>query len=114
MLIAGFPAGPWGTNCYVVATGPREECVVVDPGGEEAGETTMGDGDNITQWIGGLKAGDQEAARRLWESYFHRLVRLVERKLPAQARRAFDARQPREARKCCLLMDHWQCDCKRR
>ncbi len=32
MLIAGFPAGPWGTNCYVVATGPGAECVVVDPG----------------------------------------------------------------------------------
>ena len=23
VLIAGFPAGPWGTNCYVVATGRR-------------------------------------------------------------------------------------------
>lgn len=32
MLIAGFPAGPWGTNCYLVATGPGSECVVVDPG----------------------------------------------------------------------------------
>ena len=32
MLIAGFPAGPWGTNCYVVATGAGAECVVVDPG----------------------------------------------------------------------------------
>ena len=32
MLIAGFPAGPWGTNCYVAATGPGTECVVVDPG----------------------------------------------------------------------------------
>ncbi len=32
MLIAGFPAGPWGTNCYVVASGPGAECVVVDPG----------------------------------------------------------------------------------
>jgi hydroxyacylglutathione hydrolase len=36
VLIAGFPAGPWGTNCYVVATGPREECVVVDPGYDAA------------------------------------------------------------------------------
>lgn len=34
MLIAGFPAGPWGTNCYVVATAPGTECVVVDPGME--------------------------------------------------------------------------------
>ena len=32
MLIAGFPAGPWGTNCYVVATAPGSECVVIDPG----------------------------------------------------------------------------------
>jgi hydroxyacylglutathione hydrolase len=34
VLIAGFPAGPWGTNCYVVATAPGSECVVVDPGME--------------------------------------------------------------------------------
>lgn len=31
-LIAGFPAGPWGTNCYVVATGAGSECVIIDPG----------------------------------------------------------------------------------
>lgn len=36
MLIAGFPAGPWGTNCYVAATGPGSECVVVDPGKDAA------------------------------------------------------------------------------
>ncbi|MDH2416443.1 MBL fold metallo-hydrolase [Nocardioides sp. CER19] len=36
MLIAGFPAGPWGTNCYVVATGPGSECVVIDPGKDAA------------------------------------------------------------------------------
>lgn len=32
MLIAGFPAGPWGTNCYVAATGVGQECLVIDPG----------------------------------------------------------------------------------
>ena len=32
MLIASFPAGPWGTNCYVVAAAAGEECVIVDPG----------------------------------------------------------------------------------
>lgn len=32
MFIASFPAGPWQTNCYVVATGPGAECVIVDPG----------------------------------------------------------------------------------
>lgn len=34
MLVAGFPAGSWGTNCYVVAPGPGEQCVVIDPGHE--------------------------------------------------------------------------------
>ena len=36
MFIVGFPAGPWGTNCYVVATQPGAECVVVDPGKDAA------------------------------------------------------------------------------
>ena len=36
MFIAGFPAGPWGTNCYVVATEPGAECVIVDPGKDAA------------------------------------------------------------------------------
>ena len=32
MLLAGFPAGPTGTNCYLLAPGPGEQCLVVDPG----------------------------------------------------------------------------------
>jgi glyoxylase-like metal-dependent hydrolase (beta-lactamase superfamily II) len=32
VFIASFPAGPWQTNCYLVATQPGEECLVVDPG----------------------------------------------------------------------------------
>ncbi|UMG92648.1 MBL fold metallo-hydrolase [Nocardioides sp. TF02-7] len=36
MLIAGFPAGPWGTNCYVAATSAGAECVVIDPGKDAA------------------------------------------------------------------------------
>jgi glyoxylase-like metal-dependent hydrolase (beta-lactamase superfamily II) len=32
VLVAGFPAGSFQTNCYVVAAGPGEACVVVDPG----------------------------------------------------------------------------------
>ena len=32
MLVTGFPADAFGTNCYVVAAGPGEQCVVVDPG----------------------------------------------------------------------------------
>ncbi|MDQ6895877.1 MAG: MBL fold metallo-hydrolase [Actinomycetota bacterium] len=32
MLTIGFPAAAFGTNCFVLATGPGEECLVVDPG----------------------------------------------------------------------------------
>jgi glyoxylase-like metal-dependent hydrolase (beta-lactamase superfamily II) len=36
VLIAGFPAGAWGTNCYLVAPAAGEECVIVDPGHQAA------------------------------------------------------------------------------
>jgi hydroxyacylglutathione hydrolase len=32
VLVEGFPAQLAGTNCWVVASGPGEQCVVVDPG----------------------------------------------------------------------------------
>ena len=32
MFIASFPAGPWQTSCYVLATSSRSECIVLDPG----------------------------------------------------------------------------------
>jgi hydroxyacylglutathione hydrolase len=32
LLVTGFPADAFGTNCYVVAAGPGEQCLVVDPG----------------------------------------------------------------------------------
>jgi DNA-directed RNA polymerase specialized sigma24 family protein len=52
--------------------------------------TPMPDPAAVTQWIDGLKAGDQEAARKLWDHYFTQLVHVVRRKLPGQYRRAFD------------------------
>ena len=36
---------------------------------------------SVTHWIGALKAGDDEAAQRLWERYFDELVRLARAKL---------------------------------
>ncbi len=36
VLIAGFPAGSFAANCYVVAPGPGEECVIIDPGQDSA------------------------------------------------------------------------------
>ena len=32
MLTIAFPAAAFGTNCYVLAAGEGEECLVVDPG----------------------------------------------------------------------------------
>lgn len=38
MLVAGFPSAMFGTNCYVVATGPGQEALVVDPGIDVVGQ----------------------------------------------------------------------------
>jgi glyoxylase-like metal-dependent hydrolase (beta-lactamase superfamily II) len=32
LLVTGFPAEAFGTNCYVVAAGAGEQCLIVDPG----------------------------------------------------------------------------------
>jgi hydroxyacylglutathione hydrolase len=32
VLIAGFPAGSFAANCYLVAAAPGEECLIIDPG----------------------------------------------------------------------------------
>jgi len=32
VLVAGFPSAVFGTNCFVVAPGPGQECLVIDPG----------------------------------------------------------------------------------
>ena len=40
MFIASFPAGPWQTNCYLLATQPGAECVIIDPGVDAVGGVT--------------------------------------------------------------------------
>lgn len=38
MLIAGFPAGSFAANCYLIAPAAGEECLIIDPGQDaEAG-----------------------------------------------------------------------------
>lgn len=32
MFVTGFPAGPFGTNCFVLAPGSNSECIIIDPG----------------------------------------------------------------------------------
>lgn len=45
---------------------------------------------SITVWINQLKAGDANAAQRLWEEYFQRMVELARRKLEGTTRAAAD------------------------
>jgi hypothetical protein len=44
----------------------------------------------VTRWVRELQAGDRDAAQKLWEGYFHRLVGLARTKLRGQACRAAD------------------------
>lgn len=44
----------------------------------------------VTFWIGQLKAGDAQAAQKLWEGYFGRLVYLARAKLRGAQRRVAD------------------------
>src|SRR5437660_6776624 len=45
---------------------------------------------SVTQWIDRLKTGDPDAAQKLWERYFRRLVGLARKKLRDTPRRAAD------------------------
>ena len=45
---------------------------------------------SVTCWIDHLRAGDDVAAQRLWERYFHQLVRLARANLRAKPRGAVD------------------------
>src|SRR5262245_13663312 len=50
----------------------------------------MSDDGSISVWIGQLKQGDADAAQRLWERYYHRLVGLARKKLQDSPKRAKD------------------------
>ena len=46
--------------------------------------------ESITLWISQLKSGEADAAQRLWESYFHRMVDLARKKLEGAPRAMAD------------------------
>jgi DNA-directed RNA polymerase specialized sigma24 family protein len=46
--------------------------------------------ESVSQWLQGLRAGDHEAAGKLWERYFARLVGLARRRLQGKPRRMAD------------------------
>lgn len=41
----------------------------------------MADGGSVTQWLAELKDGDESAAQRLWDRYFHNLAALAGKRL---------------------------------
>jgi DNA-directed RNA polymerase specialized sigma24 family protein len=45
---------------------------------------------SVSHWIDQLKVGERDAARELWERYFHQLVRLARARLQGAARRVAD------------------------
>jgi DNA-directed RNA polymerase specialized sigma24 family protein len=45
---------------------------------------------SVTRWLGQLQAGDQAAAKELWQRYFRRLVGLARQKLRRSPRRVAD------------------------
>jgi DNA-directed RNA polymerase specialized sigma24 family protein len=51
---------------------------------------TVATGESVTQWLDGVRAREGADIQRLWDRYFHRLVRLAAAKLPGHCRRAFD------------------------
>jgi DNA-directed RNA polymerase specialized sigma24 family protein len=51
--------------------------------------TSEGEG-SVTRWVDGLKAGDPESSRHLWERYFADLVRLARARLRDTPRTAAD------------------------
>src|SRR5690349_24193154 len=50
----------------------------------------MPDPRSISQFVAQLQHGEDDAAQRLWERYFHRLVGLARKRLAAGQRRAAD------------------------
>jgi DNA-directed RNA polymerase specialized sigma24 family protein len=43
---------------------------------------------SVTRWIGGVRAGDADAVRHVWEAYFPRMVELARRRLQGLRRAA--------------------------
>jgi DNA-directed RNA polymerase specialized sigma24 family protein len=50
----------------------------------------MGSDESVTQWLDGVKSGDDEAIGKFVERYYDLIVRLVQQRLPPVARRGGD------------------------
>ena len=59
---------------------------------------------SITILIGGIRSGDDEAARRIWQHYSPRLAALARKKLPVWLRRIVDDDDLANSAMCSLIM----------
>jgi DNA-directed RNA polymerase specialized sigma24 family protein len=50
----------------------------------------MSSGDSVTAWIQQLRDGERDAARKLWDHYFHRLLALARQRFHGMPRAAAD------------------------
>jgi DNA-directed RNA polymerase specialized sigma24 family protein len=50
----------------------------------------MADDDSVSRWLEGLRAGDADDIQRLWDRYFHGLVRVAGARMRGGARRDYD------------------------
>lgn len=62
--------------------------------------------DSVSQWIDGLKAGEEAAAAKLWQRYYLRLVGLARKKLGDSPRRVADEED--------VVLNAFQSFCQRR
>jgi RNA polymerase sigma factor (sigma-70 family) len=75
----------WKGQELLAAVGLRQGGYYNTPVGE-----AMSSSGSVSQWIAGIKAGDEEAAARLWQRYYRRLLGLARRKLRDHPRRTAD------------------------
>jgi DNA-directed RNA polymerase specialized sigma24 family protein len=54
------------------------------------GRGAVSNGESVTRWVAGVKAGNDADIARIWNRYFERLVRLAGSKLPGHCRRVSD------------------------
>jgi RNA polymerase sigma factor (sigma-70 family) len=59
---------------------------------------------SITGLIGGMRSGDDEAARRIWEHYSPRLAALARTKLPVRLQRIVDGDELANSAMCSVIM----------
>src|SRR4051794_38944348 len=66
------------------------DVLCVTPRSEEPKMVKIGASCSVTVWIEGLKAGDPEAAEKLWRRYFEALVRVARGRLRGASRAVAD------------------------